>query len=170
MICSKLKIQNELNRDIERAHRVGNLVQMRPPTANRAILRAIMVRFWNYKGKENIIQAAWKQRIMYEGRYVYFNQDFTAEVQKQRERVRDVIKKLKERNVKAQMCYPAQLRIFLDGETKTFVNLRDAAALLRKMDIFIEEENETDKLKKDLLSSCWKVVTTHNTSELKRNT
>lgn len=161
LISFKLKLLPESDIDIEKAHRVGGNIQMRSTTRSVAP-RAIIVRFCKYRVKENVIQAAWKQRHVYQGRDIYFNQDYTAEVQKERTRVREVIRKLKEKNVKAQTRYPAQLRIFLEGETKTFSHLKEATGMLREMGIFIEEDDETEKLKKDMQSSRWNVVTLGN--------
>lgn len=46
-----------------------------------------------------------------------FNQEYTSEVQKKWKPQQDVIKKLKEKNIKAQSS--AQLKLFLDSGMKT---------------------------------------------------
>ena len=103
----------EMDIHIERAHRT----LINKPRDNTAPPRAIIVRFLDYRVKEYIIQQAWKQKITYKDRTIYFNQDYTTEVQRKRKLVRDVIKKLKEKDIKAQSPYPAQLRVFLDTGT-----------------------------------------------------
>ncbi|KAF3844296.1 hypothetical protein F7725_007459 [Dissostichus mawsoni] len=91
----------------------------------------IIVRFLDYRVKEQVLQQAWKKKTTYEGQTIYFNQDYTNE----RKQVRDVIKKLKEKNVKANSPYPAQLKVFLASGTKTFTTLMEAAPMLRDMGI-----------------------------------
>ncbi|KAK7878203.1 hypothetical protein WMY93_034381 [Mugilogobius chulae] len=86
LINSQLKIQNVLDIDIERAHRIGSASRI---NVNHAVApRAIIVRFWNYRVKET-----------------------------------------------------------------------DAAAMLREMGIFIEEDDENEKLRKEFMSRSWTVVT-----------
>lgn len=63
---------------IERAHR--SLIAK--PKENTAPLRAIIVRFLDYQVKDRVIQQAWKQKTTYEGWTIYFNQDYTTEIQK----------------------------------------------------------------------------------------
>ncbi|KAJ4927048.1 hypothetical protein JOQ06_014788 [Pogonophryne albipinna] len=108
------------------------------PKENTAPPRAIIVRFLDYRVKEQVIQQAWKQKTTYEGRTIYFNQDYTNEVQKKRKQVRDVIKKLKDKNVKAQSPYPAQLKVFLASGTKIFTTLTEDAPMLRDMGIHVK--------------------------------
>ncbi|XP_054871698.1 uncharacterized protein LOC129350148 [Amphiprion ocellaris] len=162
LISTKLKLQNVLDADIERAHRVGSVAQRRSSSRPMVAPRAIIVRFWNYRVKESVIQMAWKQKTIYNGQEIYFNLDYTAETQKQRIRVRDVVKQLRQRGMKAQMRYPAQLKILGDNGngTKTFARLKDATERLRELDIIIEEDDETEKLKEEL-SLSWKTVKGH---------
>ncbi|KAI4826601.1 hypothetical protein KUCAC02_030044 [Chaenocephalus aceratus] len=78
---------------IERAHRS----LLAKPKENTAPPRAIIVRFLDYRVKEQVIQQAWKQKTTYEGRTIYFNQDYTNEVQKKRkqEEERDELQRLR---------------------------------------------------------------------------
>ncbi|KAK1894024.1 LINE-1 retrotransposable element ORF1 protein [Dissostichus eleginoides] len=117
----------------------------------------IIVRFLDYRVKEQVLQQAWKKKTTYEGQSVYFNQDYTNEVQKKRKQVRDVIKKLKEKNVKANSPYPAQLKVFLASGTKTFTTLMEAAPMLRDMGIRVEED-ERDGLQSLRAQSSWTTV------------
>ena len=117
-----------------------------------------MVRFLDYKTKEYVIRQAWKQKTTYEGQTIYFNQDYTTEVQKKRKQVRDVIKKLKEKNVKAQSHYPAQLKVFLDSGTKTFATLTEAAPMLKDMGINVDED-KMERLQRVMMRSSWTTAT-----------
>lgn len=64
-----------------------------------------------------MIQAAWKQKVTYEGWIIYFNQDY----KKQRKQVRDVRKKLKEKNTVESVSGIMGM--------KTFTSLMDAAPM-----------------------------------------
>ncbi|KAI4799940.1 hypothetical protein KUCAC02_016478 [Chaenocephalus aceratus] len=153
-IRSSLQIPAEVDSRIERAHRS----LLAKPKENTAPPRAIIVRFLDYRVKEQVIQQAWKQKTTYEGRTIYFNQDYTNEVQKKRKQVRDVTKKLKDKNVKAQSIYPAQLKVFLASGTKIFTTLTEAAPMLRDMGIHVQEE-ERDELQRLRTQSSWTMVT-----------
>ncbi|CAG5865923.1 unnamed protein product [Menidia menidia] len=136
MAFPRIQITQGMDLCIERAHR--SLVNK--PKDSTVPPRAIIVRFLDYKMKEQVIKQAWKQKICYEGQSVYFNQDYTTEVQKKRKQVREVIKQLKERNVKAQSPYPAQLKVFLDTGKKTFSKVEEAAPMLKEMGITVKED------------------------------
>lgn len=113
---------------------------------------AIVVRFLDYRVKGRVIQQAWKQKITYEGRTVYFNQGYTNEILKKKKQVRDVIKKRKQKNVKAQSPYPAQLKVFLESGAKTFTSLTEA--MLKDLG-----KDEMDKLQRVMEQGAWTTVT-----------
>lgn len=154
LIKSVLQLPDDMEINIERAHR--SLAAK--PKDRTAPPRAIIVRFLDYKVKDYVIRQAWKQKTTYEGQNIYFNQDYTAEVQKKRKQVRDVIKKLKEKNVKAQSPYPAQLKIFLDSGTKTFTTLTEAAPMLKDMGIYVEEDR-MEGLRQRITKEGWGTAT-----------
>ena len=151
-IRSSLQIPADVDIRIERAHR-SLLARSKENTAPP---RAIIVRFLDYRVKEQVIQQALKQKTTYEGRTIYFNQDYTNEVQKKRKQVRDVIKKLKDKNFEAQSPYPAQLKNVLASGTKIFTTLTEA--VLRDMGIHVQEE-ERDELQRLRTQSSWTMVT-----------
>lgn len=154
LIKSKIQSTGDMEIRIERAH--GSLVAK--PKDSAAPSRAIIVRFLDCRVKEFVIRQAWKQKTTYEGQTIYFNQDYTSEVQRKRKQVRDVIKKLKEKDVKAQSPYPAQLKVFLNSATKTFSTLMEAAPMLKDMGIDVEEDG-TERLQRVMMQGSWTTVT-----------
>lgn len=154
LICSSMQIPDNMDIGTERAHR--SLVAK--PKENTAPPRAIIVRLLDYRVKDHVIQQAWKHKITYKGRTICFNQDYTTEIQKKRKQVRDVIKKLKEKTVKAQSPYPAQLKVFLESGTKTFTTLTEAAPKLEHMGIHVEED-EIERLQRVMTQGSWTTVT-----------
>lgn len=91
---------------------------------------------------------------------IYFNQDYTTEVQKKRKQERDIIKKLKEKNVKAQSPYTAQIKVSLDSGTKTFATLTEPAPMLKDMGINVEEDR-VERLHRAMTQSNWTTATGH---------
>lgn len=152
---STLKLPETLDVRIKRAHRLMSASGAR---GDGAPLRAIIVRFLDYYVKEQILRQAWKQRIItFQGNNIYFNQDYTNETQMKRMQVREVIKKLKEKNIKAQSPYPAQLKLFLETGTKTFNTLTEAAPVLKEMGIEVKVK-QADSLWSKWTRDSWTTV------------
>lgn len=72
--------------------------------------------------------------------------------------MREVIKKLKEKNIKAQSPYPAQLKVLLETGTKVFTTLTEAAPMLKDFGITVEEDEE-EKLQRMRMQGSWSTVT-----------
>lgn len=109
LLHKKLKLPPDTDIRMERAHR--SLVAK--PT-DLTIVRFLDV----------IIQQAWSQGpVFFQGKRIYFDQDYSPNLKQKRMRVQEVIKQLqKERNT-ARCLYRAQLRIKLDTGEKTFTTL-----------------------------------------------
>lgn len=134
LIHTSLALPEELNLNIVRAHRS---LTMKPKDSGPP--RSIIVRFLDYRVKETVIQEAWKHRggVTHEGQKIFFDQDYTTDVQRKRKQVREVIKQLKEKNIK-QSPFPAKLKIHLDSGVKTFTTLADASTTLEEMGIHVQ--------------------------------
>lgn len=153
LMHTSLKLPQDMNLNIERAHRSLGTKPMgsAPP-------RSIIVRFSNYRVKEKVIQTAWSRRdVTHHGKKIYFDQDYTANIQKKRKQVREVIKQLKNKNVRAVSPFPAQLKIHLDSGVKTFATLARAASTLEKMGIHVKID-ERERYREELLGGSWTTV------------
>ena len=138
--------------EVVRAHR-ATVPKPKEPTAPP---RSIIVRFLDYRVKQKILLQAWSQGdIEYEGRRVVFDHDYSQSLQKKRKAVWEVIKKLKEKKVKARTVYPAQIKIFLDTGERVFPSLLDARETLKKLGIDVETE-ERDVFDRELGRDGWK--------------
>lgn len=147
---SNLKLQEDMNICLERAHRA-----ITPKPKPTAPPRSIIVRFLDFKVKQTVLQQAWAQRdVEFQGKKVYFDQDYSQDVQRKRKQVREVIKKLRERNIRAQAPYPAQLRVFLDSGVKTFPSLCEAQPTLQELGVDVDVD-ERDLLERELLQDGW---------------
>ena len=74
-------------------------------------------------------------------RQIYFDNDYSPELQRKRAQVRYVVKQLKDKNIKAKCMYPARLRMTVDSEEKTFQMVMDAALVLRDLKIQVDGES-----------------------------
>lgn len=163
LIRTSLSLPEEPGLNIVRAHRS---LTMRPKDP-KSPPRSIIVRFLDYRTKEMVIQEAWKHRggVSYKGHKIFFDQDYTSDIQKKRKQVRDVMKLLKEKNIKAQSPFPAKLKIHLESGTKTFATLADAATTLGELGIHVQlDERET--LRAELLDNNWTEASTSNRANL----
>lgn len=127
LLASVLQLPADMDIKIERAHRA----LAAKPKDSTAPPRSIIVRFLDYAVKDAILRQAWSQKeVLYNTKRIYFDNDYSPELQRKRAQVRDVMKQLKMKNVRAQCIYPAQIRIYLETGLKTFPTLADAAPLL----------------------------------------
>lgn len=150
LIETALQLPPEVNIKIERAHRSLGLKPARsaPP-------RSIIVRFLDYTVKEAVLRQAWAQRqVKFQGAVVYFDQDYSPEVQRKRARVRGVIKQLKEKGIQAKCRFPAQLRVNLESGVKTFPTLVEAAPTLTELGIAVQV-SERERLEWELSRETW---------------
>lgn len=145
-----LTLKDDVEIKLERALRA-----IAPKPKTKASTRSIIVRFLDFSVKQAVLQQAWKQRdITFQGQKVYFDQDYSPDVQRKRKQVREVIKRLREKNIKAQSAYPAQLKVFLDTGVKVFPSLLEAQSFLKELGVAAEIE-ERDVLERELTQDTW---------------
>ena len=135
---------------IDRAHRA-----LTPKPKEKEPPRSIVIRFADYTVKEQVLQQAWKQRTVKMGeKQIYFDNDYSPELQRKRAQVRYVVKQLKQKSIKAKCMYPARLRMTVGSEEKTFQTVMDAAPMLRDLNIQFRED-ERDKVERELARHMW---------------
>lgn len=142
-----LNLPKDMDIKIERAHR-----SIAPKPVDPAMPpRSIIVRFLDAAVKDVIIRQAWSQgQIHFQKRRLFFDQDYSPELQKKRTKVYEVIKQLKKKEIQAKCIYPAQLKVKLGTGEKTFATLKDATTQLRELDIEVrcgEREMMEEELK-----------------------
>lgn len=135
---------------IDRAHRA-----LMPKPKENDPPRSIVIKFADYTVKEQILQHAWRQRTVKMGeKQIYFDNDYSPELQRKRAQVRHVVKQLKEKNVKAKCMYPARLRMTVGSVEKTFQTVMDAAQVLKDLNIQVRVD-ERDKVERELARHRW---------------
>ena len=150
-LSTLLEFQGEVVIKLERARRA-----LGPkPRAAAAPPRSIIAWFLDFNVKQMVLLQAWKQRNVHiQEHTIYFDHDYSPDLQRKRKKVREVIKKLKEKNIRAQSPYPAQLRLFLDGGTKLFPSLLEAHSTLKELGLeTVMEDREV--LERELTREGW---------------
>lgn len=114
--------------DIQRCHRS---LGAKPPQGSNP--RSIIIYFLEYKTKELVLHSAWKKKeIHYEGRQVFFEQDYPTEIVMKRKAYSTSKKALKEKGIRFQTLYPAKLKVFYDTSPVIYNSSQEAADDLKK--------------------------------------
>lgn len=153
MIQLVLKPMPDVNMQIERAHR--SLVS-KPKTPN-ATPRSLIVRFVDYSVKDKILRQAWSQKLTYKDEQIYFDHDYSPELQRKRAQVREIIKQLKDKNVKAKCLYPAQLKLTTEKGEQIYPTLKEALPILAEYNIH-PKIDERAQMEDEMSSFSWNVV------------
>lgn len=93
---------------IDRAHKA-----LMPKPKENYLPCSIVIKFRGLHSEGTDLAACLEKQI-------YFDNDYSPELQKKRAQVRYIIKQLKEKNAKAKCMYPARLRMMVGSEEKNF--------------------------------------------------
>lgn len=151
LIQSVLQPMPEVNLQIERAHRSLTAKPKNPTAAPRSLI----VKFLDYSVKDAILRQAWSQRqLLYKAEPIFFDHDYSPELQKKRTQVRNTIKQLKQKNISAKCIYPAQLRITTADGEKTYSTLTQALPALQEHGIQIRVD-ERERMESEMSRYRW---------------
>lgn len=151
LLQAVLQPMPEVNLQMERAHRSLTAKPRNPDAAPRSLI----VRFVDYSAKDAILRQAWSQRqIVYKAIPIYFDHDYSPDLQKKRAQVRDVIKQLKQKNIRARCIYPAQLKVFMESGDKIYSTLSDALPKLQELNIQVRVD-EREQMERELSRHRW---------------
>lgn len=87
---------------------------------------------------------------MYGEKQIYFDYDYSPGLQKKRGAVCDVIKQLKQKNIRVKCIYQVQLKIHFDTGEKTFYTLANTTPKLQEVGIKAQID-EWDTLEKEIV-------------------
>lgn len=118
----------DISLNIQRCHRsLGS----RPPQGSNP--RSVIVYFLEYTTKERVLRSAWgKKEIHYNGKRVFFEQDYPAEIVMKRKAYTSIRRVLKEKEIRFQTLHPAKLRVFFNTGSTVYNDARDATDDLKK--------------------------------------
>lgn len=91
--------------------------------------RPIIATFLDFETKKNILHGAWrKKELIYKGKRIFIDHDFSPRVKQQRAQYRPIRDQLKARNIKSHILAPAKLKVFNeDGSSQIYGNAQSAA-------------------------------------------
>ncbi|KAK1903404.1 LINE-1 retrotransposable element ORF1 protein [Dissostichus eleginoides] len=114
---------------IERADRIGRLIAGQDPKP-----RAVIMRFLNYRAKENAMRAARRQgTVRFENHNVRLYPDHSAETHRQQKLFEAVKKQLQSMGLCYGMFYPAILVVTHNGHRHSFNTVPDAEKFVQKL-------------------------------------
>lgn len=145
---------------IERAHRA--LGPKPPPNAPP---RSIIVRFLRFSVKEEILRTAWNKGVHIQNKRVYFDHDYSLEVQKRRREYIPVKKALKDNGIRFQTPL-SKMRVFYASGNVLYNTASQAAEDLRKRGIAVGKitlGNQTNRMTEDTIKQLlpWETQTAH---------
>lgn len=76
---------------------------------------------------------------MFEGEHIFFDCEYSPELQNKRAMVQVAIKQLKQKkNIKAKTLYPAQIKIWMGNGDKTYSTIVEALLVLQELGVHIQ--------------------------------
>ncbi|KAI4891045.1 hypothetical protein NFI96_008640 [Prochilodus magdalenae] len=132
LLREHLKITEDVNLQIQRAHRV-----MAPRSARNKNPRAIIVNFLKFQQKEDILKKAWLTKIEIEGKRVTFDHDYPAEVAAKRRDYAGLKRVLKEGGIRFQSPRTA-LKIHWQGGVQTYDSPQEAAQAMKEKGLQVD--------------------------------
>lgn len=105
-----LDLKEGLSYGIEKVHRA---IRKPIPSSSTSTPRSIVVQFLSYQDKELVLKSAWwKSPLKYKQSQIRFDNDYSSRVLEMRKKTWPLVKLLKQNKIKAQLAYPAKIRIF----------------------------------------------------------
>ena len=102
----------------------------------------IVVRFDSRDMKQKVLGTAWGlKKVEYHDRRIYFEQDYTSEIQDQRKGYKKVRAHLRKRNIGSYIKAPAMLKVFEGDKTTIYNSAKEAEVAYN---IYDPEEHEDD--------------------------
>ena len=111
--------------DIVAAHQLFQ----RKPAHSGAAPRSITATFLTWDTRQRVLRAAWAKKVIrYEESRIFFDQDYSSKIQKERSLYAPIRKELQEKGVKSHIIYPSKLKVFGNEGAQTYSSAREAAA------------------------------------------
>ena len=110
----------EIATQVQEAQRVPYRINPR-----RNMPRHIVIKLAKIKDKDKLLKAAREKRqITYKGTPIRLTADFSAKTLQARREWHDILKVMKQKNLKSRLLYSARISFRFDGEIKSFTDKR----------------------------------------------
>lgn len=122
--------------------------------------RSFIIRFLNYNTRQRVLMAAWRKEIYTEGSRIFFDQDYSTAIQKERVKYKPMLKILQEQQLKTHLMYLEKLKVFSQEGIEVYDNPQTAAKGLQAQGIETIDVSEDLHLDLDELLSRggWKIA------------
>lgn len=156
LLRDTLEIPPTMELYIERAHRA---LAPRPPGDEVHRPRSIIIRFLRYKIKEEILRKAWeKKKVFWNGKPIYFDQDYPPAILQKRKEYSEAKRVLKQSKIRFQTPFPAKLRVFYEDGTRLYQTLEEATTDMKDRGLPVSVTVQRESLAEQLSRSAWNTV------------
>ena len=132
LLKNELPLPTNLDLQIQRAHRA----LLPKPDADKPP-RSIVVNFLQYTVKEMVLREAWKKKIHYKNRPLFFDHDYATKVIRKRKEYNGIKRALKEKGIRFQTPL-TKIRIHWEAGARTYDSAQEAAKELSRRGITAE--------------------------------
>ena len=130
----------DMNLGIQHCHRA-----LAPKPPQDAPPRSLVICFLEFRVKEQVLRTAWRKKdVCYEGKRIYFDQDYPPEILKKRKAYVGILRELKAKGIRFRTPHPAKLRVFFDSGTQVYESAAEAAKDLKKRVFPLKKPKELD--------------------------
>lgn len=156
LLRNTLEIPASVRLDIERAHRA---LAPRPAGDRKDKPRSIIVKFLRYKTKEEILRKAWgKKKVFFNGRLIFFDQDYPPAILQKRKEYAEAKRVLKQRNIRFHTPFPAKLRVFYEDGTQLYQTAEEATTDMKDRGLPVSVITPRVSLAEQLSRTAWEIV------------
>lgn len=136
LLTSELTLPDGMNLLIQRAHRA--LTQRPGPEAKP---RSIVINFLRFDVKETVLKLAWKKKINFNNKQIFFDHDYANGVMEKRRAYGGIKKALKEKGIRFQTPL-TRIRVHWSSGPQTYESAHQAAQELRARGIQVTAVRE----------------------------
>lgn len=156
LLRDSLDIPLSTSLGIERAHRA---LGPKPSGKGEEKPRSIIIRFARFITKEDILRKAWaKKTVLWEGRRIYFDQDFPPVILQKRKEYTEAKQVLKRHNIRFQTPFPYKLRVFYEKGTRLYQSAEEATTDMIARGMPVTKIKTRESLAEQLARTAWTVV------------
>lgn len=159
LLSEQLELPPGMDLQIQRAHRA-----LAPKPSAGSAPRSLIVNFLQYHVKELVLQKGWQKKIELDGRRIYFDNDYAADVLEKRKAYGPIKSVLREKGIRFQTPY-TKMRIHWESGQRSYENAEEAAEDLNRRGFQVTVKAKSPNAMKimeerlgELLS--WKTIST----------
>lgn len=156
LLRDSLDIPQSTSLGIERMHRV---LGPKPSGSGEEKSCSIIIGFTHFTTKEEVLRKAWtKKTVLWEGRRIYFDQDYPPAILRKRKGYAEVKRVLKQQNIRFQTPFPYKLRVFYKNETRLYQSAEEATTDLIARGLPVTKITRRESPVEQLARLAWTVV------------